>query len=206
MQNEECTYLAGLWRSQLPVTLLWYHDLPCDTNASKPKKYRAPSWSWASLDCRYLDWLCDRQNSFLVSEVLDAHVTLTGANSFGQVSAGYVELMAPLKKGWLRPTPHYPEFFDVWADDGQMEFQKGTLRTEGSALGRVYFDLMPSAHIGRELGPAYLIRITEKAGLLLAPLGEDEHNCRWTRLGAVAFDESSFSWWEDCEKRLVTIL
>lgn len=41
-------YLCGLWKSQLPAQLLWkVVQLP---KAHYPQDYRAPSWSWASVD------------------------------------------------------------------------------------------------------------------------------------------------------------
>jgi Heterokaryon incompatibility protein (HET) len=38
------TYLAGLWEADLPLCLLW------EAHAAKASPYRAPSWSWASMD------------------------------------------------------------------------------------------------------------------------------------------------------------
>jgi Heterokaryon incompatibility protein (HET) len=39
-------YLTGLWGVHLPRQLLWAMSRP----AERPKKYRAPSWSWASVN------------------------------------------------------------------------------------------------------------------------------------------------------------
>jgi hypothetical protein len=46
-----CSYLAGLWANDLPMQLLWHsgHVRATDEN-SRPAIYRAPSWSWASID------------------------------------------------------------------------------------------------------------------------------------------------------------
>ena len=41
-------YTAGLWKEHLATELLWYVDL--DYINSRPKQYRAPSISWASID------------------------------------------------------------------------------------------------------------------------------------------------------------
>lgn len=48
-------YLAGLWRENLVADLMWYAYPDFRTDApqystQKPKKWRAPSWSWASLE------------------------------------------------------------------------------------------------------------------------------------------------------------
>jgi hypothetical protein len=43
-------YLAGLWQSGLPYSLMWTANDDSDNKIVRPKSYRAPSWSWASLD------------------------------------------------------------------------------------------------------------------------------------------------------------
>lgn len=53
--NDE--YLAGLWKSTLPKDLLWIiHSW--SNRANRPKSYRAPSWSWASVD-EPVGWVYD---------------------------------------------------------------------------------------------------------------------------------------------------
>lgn len=41
-------YVMGMWLNQITAGLLWYVDLGSDRN--RPETYRAPSWSWASVD------------------------------------------------------------------------------------------------------------------------------------------------------------
>ncbi|KAH7384940.1 heterokaryon incompatibility protein-domain-containing protein [Cadophora sp. MPI-SDFR-AT-0126] len=41
-------YIAGIWRSQLPYALCWFSTK--EYRASRPSSYRAPSWSWPSMD------------------------------------------------------------------------------------------------------------------------------------------------------------
>ncbi|KAJ9150096.1 Chromosome transmission fidelity protein [Coniochaeta hoffmannii] len=51
------TYLAGLWREVLPRALLWNVDRPSPFSGTRrswprrPARWRAPSWSWAAVDC-----------------------------------------------------------------------------------------------------------------------------------------------------------
>jgi hypothetical protein len=40
-------YMAGLWRSDIQIQLLWYTD---DPSSKRSGDFRAPSWSWASID------------------------------------------------------------------------------------------------------------------------------------------------------------
>lgn len=44
---DDCEYLVGLWRGQLPRHLLWDRS----TEPILNQQYLAPSWSWASLSC-----------------------------------------------------------------------------------------------------------------------------------------------------------
>jgi hypothetical protein len=43
-------YLAGLWESELAYTLLWMVDDKSSRSSKMPLTYRAPTWSWASVD------------------------------------------------------------------------------------------------------------------------------------------------------------
>ncbi|KAF7505044.1 hypothetical protein GJ744_001498 [Endocarpon pusillum] len=74
-------YLAGLWKSGLPQSLLWYTNRP-----SYPiLQYRAPSWSWASIDGE-ITYAAIYRGS-IVAEVLASTVS-TNDGSFGPVTDG----------------------------------------------------------------------------------------------------------------------
>lgn len=54
------TYLAGLWKEILYEDLCWYHRArnttePIPSIRRRPRQFRSPSWSWASLDTYYDD-------------------------------------------------------------------------------------------------------------------------------------------------------
>lgn len=86
----QVTYVAGLWKEELRYQLIWCvfyepHHRPTD--------YRAPSWSWASVNgnaCYFLDHL-SAQYYITIEEV---SVELSTANPFGQVSSGDLLLKA----------------------------------------------------------------------------------------------------------------
>jgi len=46
---EPDVYIAGLWKMAFAEGLLWS---PLRYQNTRPKDYRAPSWSWASVDGR----------------------------------------------------------------------------------------------------------------------------------------------------------
>jgi Heterokaryon incompatibility protein (HET) len=74
-------YLAGIWRQSLPESLLW-RALP---HAFPAPEYRAPSWSWASIDGPIA------RESFpvthIVAEVLASKITGI-AGPFGPITSG----------------------------------------------------------------------------------------------------------------------
>ncbi|KAK4226737.1 heterokaryon incompatibility protein-domain-containing protein [Podospora fimiseda] len=89
-------YLAGMWQDDILRNLLW------STANSQPRlvPYRAPSWSWASVDspvgnyretAPYL-----KQMKRSLSEILEAQCTPAGSDSKGAVVDGYIKIRGPL--------------------------------------------------------------------------------------------------------------
>lgn len=94
-------YLAGLWRSNLIIGLLW--EVKHSKSGSLPQQYRAPSWSWASLNSvvvyrdleeRLFD--DDFPPWHFHTSVLDAQCTPLGHDLMGRVKDGYVCLSGPI--------------------------------------------------------------------------------------------------------------
>ncbi|KAK1659931.1 heterokaryon incompatibility protein-domain-containing protein [Colletotrichum godetiae] len=85
------TYLAGLWRSRLLYQLDWYAWMPKSRITSK---YRAPSWSWASIDGPVQPTSPGHGNHFL-AEVIDASVTTTNeGEDMVNITGGSITLRA----------------------------------------------------------------------------------------------------------------
>ncbi|KAJ7121176.1 hypothetical protein C8R44DRAFT_981972 [Mycena epipterygia] len=110
-------YLAGLWRHNLLEDLLW-EKVDDGKQISRPMEFRAPTWSWASVDgsvsaaermtllwptnCRYL------------CEVIRCETTLVNAmNLFGEVSGGVLEMKAMLKEAWWNPITSTLSFIEA---------------------------------------------------------------------------------------------
>lgn len=87
-------YLAGLWRSGLPYSLMWTADDDTENTIVRPRKYRAPSWSWASLDGN-ITFPDIFKNA--VAEVIDVAVS-TERDVFGPVVDGSLILKGLLFK------------------------------------------------------------------------------------------------------------
>jgi hypothetical protein len=74
-------YLAGLWSSNLPAQLIW-----SITNGTRSPGYRAPSWSWASLDGLVSFSAAFGDGSDLIDVISVACEPLSPVDPYGQVS------------------------------------------------------------------------------------------------------------------------
>ncbi|KAM0254235.1 hypothetical protein ACHAP5_000222 [Fusarium lateritium] len=106
------SYLAGLWRPALLSSLLWF--VSEGRKVLPPQNYRAPSWSWASVERDpdssgrssmgnrgiTREWKESNMPWIPVATVIDAAVTTVGSE-FGSVSDGFVVLRGPLFKARL---------------------------------------------------------------------------------------------------------
>ncbi|EIW85019.1 hypothetical protein CONPUDRAFT_141780 [Coniophora puteana RWD-64-598 SS2] len=89
-------YLAGLWRRTLLLDLLWATQVATRRHP-RPEKYRAPSWSWASINgivgTKYLEATLGSMPSIRQAEILDCRVTLASEEApFGEVREGILKL------------------------------------------------------------------------------------------------------------------
>jgi hypothetical protein len=89
-------YLAGLWMSQLPAQLLWYtRREPQQLLSYRPPEYRAPSWSWASIEGPI--WMINDSQYTPFIEVQEARVIpAPGHDDTGQLASGYIRLRGTL--------------------------------------------------------------------------------------------------------------
>ncbi|TGO16481.1 hypothetical protein BTUL_0027g00100 [Botrytis tulipae] len=77
-------YVAGLWRSMFVDQLVWY-----GRSISRPKDYRAPTWSWASVD-GFVALASIRPNTKYHIEIDEVRVTpVSGVDDTGSILDGY---------------------------------------------------------------------------------------------------------------------
>lgn len=88
-------YCAGIFRDTMPWGLLWQAGIPGDRTTSET--CQAPSWSWASMDCRIRGDFIPMDQKTDLAEVVDVSVELVDPNNqFGQVKSGSLTLTGPL--------------------------------------------------------------------------------------------------------------
>ncbi|KAL4860989.1 heterokaryon incompatibility protein-domain-containing protein [Aspergillus spectabilis] len=96
-------YLAGIWSVSLMEGLLWYvRGRPYKPRPSGPD-WRAPSWSWASVDPpEGLGFITPGEKlSFTFNDKIEhAECVPSGENKLGEVSSGFIRLKAALGKAF----------------------------------------------------------------------------------------------------------
>ncbi|KAI9741632.1 MAG: hypothetical protein M1834_000016 [Cirrosporium novae-zelandiae] len=117
-------YIAGLWKSHLPVQLLWFIPDDISTRTLEPSRpaslYRAPSFSWASLDAAITpgwfteDW--DGGNQLILAEALDVSIETETADTTGAVKGGAVCIRGMLKTVRLDRMATFTTQWDMTVD------------------------------------------------------------------------------------------
>jgi hypothetical protein len=97
---------AGIWRSWFLLGLLWRVQIPNqDVYVFAPKEpqrldfWRAPSWSWASLEGVALSNFTDeftRSCEEYIAHFEDCAVIPSGINPLGELKSGYAKIRGPL--------------------------------------------------------------------------------------------------------------
>jgi len=93
-------YLAGMWRSILLYSLHWT-AMPRGTlnMARRPLQYRAPSWSWVSIEAPIqhveTNFYKTTHSSVLVAIIEEVSCTPEGLDPRGKVSSGYLRILGP---------------------------------------------------------------------------------------------------------------
>ena len=117
-------YFAGLWRSSFVEHLCWIvHHLSNETQRRtriRPLMYRAPSWSWLSIDSNiqyYRSFMAAGEKLF---DILRVEIGNTGPNKFGSIKGGYF-----IGRGVLKPAMWGNRRDDLtgrlWIDDQYVE-------------------------------------------------------------------------------------
>jgi len=101
----DCRYFAGLWGFGLEISLCWGFEVqwsPPKTPQLRPP-YRAPSWSWASIDGRAdpapFQLLIAHKPEQFETQILEVDTQpLTLLAPFSTVTSGYLVICGPLRR------------------------------------------------------------------------------------------------------------
>ncbi|KAH7312987.1 heterokaryon incompatibility protein-domain-containing protein [Rhexocercosporidium sp. MPI-PUGE-AT-0058] len=93
-------YVAGLWYSQLPQALCWFSTK--EDRAYRPSTYRAPSWSWASLEGAirfdHNSPNAEKDSIRPLSSVVGCQASPVNQDSTGSLKGGSIEIYGSLTR------------------------------------------------------------------------------------------------------------
>ncbi|KAG9229381.1 hypothetical protein BJ875DRAFT_200309 [Amylocarpus encephaloides] len=145
----EGTYLAGIWSSNIVRGLLWWVNKDRNLvgkSSIRALPYRAPSWSWASVDGP-IRQRCSEFSCVLV-KVGETRVISTTTDQFGEVDRAYIDV-----RGILFAVPDARAIFE--------EFQKAPTLLELCFSLDTWMDLPER---GEEIQFLPLVRYDEDPG------------------------------------------
>jgi Heterokaryon incompatibility protein (HET) len=212
------TYLAGLWGQQLIDDLCWYTDRQLGRRRQLAT-YRAPSWSWASVEapiqftqpCEFsnLDANGNLKDTMILgnlmdqSRILEAKCTSASKDPTGSVSCGTITIF-----GYMA-TATYRYRLEAW---GPYFGEKGTLVEPFNADFSKTFSSPATIPQGGD--PIYFLRL----GLLdwppeppskfraLVLKNSKDHAGDFERIGLIiSSDHDSNEWFEGVEESIVTV-
>ncbi|RMZ80440.1 hypothetical protein DV737_g3003, partial [Chaetothyriales sp. CBS 132003] len=95
-------YVCGMWKGMLPQGLLWKVD-----GGIRPKKWRAPSWAWTSIEGEVGFSDLRQVGQDICLEMVEFLVTTKGEDPFGQVESARLKVRGFMARGLLRRTHDY---------------------------------------------------------------------------------------------------
>lgn len=102
-------HLAGLWKRSLLEDLIWSMNrstyLVEPVPVWQPDFYRAPSWSWASMEGRVFFSTHEGYGSTMQARIIETGTSTTSTNPFGSVSDGFIRIQGDLKEYQLHREP-----------------------------------------------------------------------------------------------------
>lgn len=115
------TYLAGLWVEDLPKGLLWVR-YPQTSAMNRPLTYRAPTWSWASLEGEVsLDsTIYCSEEALPTSEILGYYCQYDPPETLATVTDGWIDVEGSMSivSGWtLREDDSWVPEIRLFTDD-----------------------------------------------------------------------------------------
>ena len=135
-QSQRSAYLAGLWRESLLLDLMW-QVMPGKTHTAltfPSSEQSAPSWSWASMD-RGIVWN-PLKSPQLLATVLAAETIVSGANPYGQVTAGHISLQGRVKPCFVSTSRQKNEQWLYYTKKDGTQSKKQHFRADGQLMAQ----------------------------------------------------------------------
>jgi hypothetical protein len=125
-------YLAGLWEDSLVEDLMWWvNDDECQ-HSRRPKQWRAPSWSWASLESSFSHRIYPLKTTHC--KILEVECISAGNDPTGSVASGRLVISGYIIPATLKHDS--PASITDEPDEGGWFVHS----TENTKLHKVYID------------------------------------------------------------------
>jgi hypothetical protein len=215
-------YLAGLWRNDLPHQLLWFVEKRLGHKSRRPSTYRAPSWSWGSVEdatVHYVELTRMHQKDYKHTyhvHVLDAKCVPAGSDPTGKVSSGFVKISGPLRNTTLKELRAYPLKVNARTDHMHpdltfqldAEIHRDTDRSDGlRPETELYCSRVRSSSI--TVSPHHRAEHVHPIESIVLRMLDDEEG-KYERVGYFVQDydniEQREPWWESAVETAVTIV
>ncbi|KAF6512809.1 hypothetical protein HZS61_007615 [Fusarium oxysporum f. sp. conglutinans] len=135
-------YVAGMWRRYLEGELLWMVQGNHQPGRwTRPREYRAPSWSWASIDGPITPGEPRIQDSLITVE--DYHLDYWTSDKTAAIRGGWLRLRGVLKKTTLArksSTPGGGYYWDMMLDNERVNVLEDA--SPGNTEPRVMLDIL----------------------------------------------------------------
>jgi hypothetical protein len=200
-------YVAGLWKGDMHRGLLW--TAPDSTSSRRDlRRYRAPSWSWASLPATcsfYVRQIIQEGVDTSCMRIEQTDILIEGTNPFGVVSSGKLKIWGLLK----RAHPYDAECSGERGFDDIREAQRsndtlfdleqrsGVGRYTADNLDRKYLSEVWCSPIMTEVRRAARENEKQVQARCLALLRLSEGSNVYMRVGAAWIMD--FAWFRDCQ-------
>jgi hypothetical protein len=95
LKSDRGRYVAGLWEDGLLYQLMWFVE---DSSGERPSEYRAPSWSWASIDGPIFILLDEGEISVCSVEIFTVDTLPENKSDDAVDRRWFIRLQGPLHK------------------------------------------------------------------------------------------------------------
>jgi hypothetical protein len=127
-------YLAGLWEDSLFEDLMWWVTESDCPQARRPKEWRAPSWSWASIEGRILHRIYPIKT--IHCTINEAEITPAGQDPTGAVASGKLVVSGILLPAILRHVSPTLDAEELEGDERHFEIEI----VENELVHKIYAD------------------------------------------------------------------
>jgi hypothetical protein len=124
MTHMDDAYTAGMWKANLLHMLNWKVS-DSSTLQPRPTPYRAPTWSWASIDSAVDYWDPHHSNQYPIVKILEVSVKTIGNDPTGHVISGSLLVSGILMS--LRLSEPIPKSrYTTWKLEGGQSYRIAT--------------------------------------------------------------------------------